>query len=295
VGSEHGGNGGIACRSVLGKGGEFRVVEHGTTVALDSPGVLILLSPAKRLDYETPVPTRKFSEPRMVDRSAELMSVLVKTPPDDVASLMSLSPTLTDLNVQRYQDWEPHFSPDNARPAVFAFDGDTYAGLDVARFGERDLTHAQKTIRILSGLHGVLRPLDLVQPYRLEMGTKLRTARGNDLYAYWGTAVTETINDDLAERKSKVVVNLASNEYFGVIQPEHLQARLVTPTFLDEVKGQYKVVSFHAKKARGAMAAWLVLNRVSAVRALQDFDDLGYHYDSERSTPDAPVFVRPAA
>jgi len=258
--------------------------------------VLILLSPAKRLDFETPLLTRKSSTPSMIDQSSELIDVLVTKSPDDVASLMSLSRDLAELNVERYQNWEPEFTKQNARPALLAFCGDVYVGMDVARYGERDFTHAQKTVRILSGLHGVLRPLDLIQPYRLEMGTKLATDRGRNLYDFWGPRVTDRLNDDIAERGSKLVVNLASNEYFGVVQPERVNARIITPTFLDEnAKGEFRIVSFFAKKARGAMASWLVLNRVKSAKGLTEFDDLGYRYDPHRSTPQGPVFVRHAS
>ena len=255
--------------------------------------MLIVLSPAKTLDFESKLPTRKTSTPVMVGDSAELIDVLVAKSPHDVASLMSLSSELAELNVERYQNWEPEFTTSNARPAVLAFKGDVYIGMDVSRYSERDFTHAQKTVRILSGLHGVLRPLDLIQPYRLEMGTKLKNSRGRNLYEFWGDKVTDALNADLAERATKVLVNLASNEYFGVVQPERLNASIVSPAFLDEKNGQFKIISFFAKKARGAMASWLVLNRVKTVKGITQFDELGYYYDSQRSTPRRPVFLRP--
>ncbi len=254
--------------------------------------MLILLSPAKRLDYESPLPTRKRSVPSLTDHSAELIDVLVQKSPEDIASLMSLSPELAELNVARYADWEPESDTENSRPALFAFSGDVYVGMDLGRFGERDFTHAQKTIRILSGLYGLLRPLDLMQPYRLEMGTKLENPRGRDLYEFWGDTVTDAINADLAERGDTLLVNLASNEYFAVVQPERIEARIISPAFLDEKNGQFKIISFHAKKARGAMAAWLVLNRVKSARGITEFDGLGYRYDPHRITPERPVFLR---
>jgi uncharacterized protein len=254
--------------------------------------VLILLSPAKSLDFESRLPTRKNSTPSMIGDSAELVDVMVTKSPDEVASMMSLSESLAELNVERFQNWEPEFTTENSRPAVLAFSGDVYIGMDVARYGERDFTHLQKTVRILSGLHGLLRPLDLIQPYRLEMGTKLANPRGRNLYEFWGDKVTDAVNADLEARRSKVLVNLASNEYFGVIQPERVNARIITPTFLDENKGQFKIVSFFAKRARGAMASWLVLDRVKTAKGITGFDEMGYRYDPHRSTPDVPVFLR---
>lgn len=256
-------------------------------------GVLIVVSPAKTLDYESPLPTKVHTEPRMVADTKELVDVMVTKSPDEVASMMHLSPALADLNVQRYQDWEPRFDFDNSRQAVLAFKGDVYTGMEIERFGTRDFTEAQKRLRILSGLYGVLRPMDLMQPYRLEMGTSLSTGRGSNLYDFWGSKITDQLNADLAERKSNVLLNLASNEYFSAVKPDQLDARVVAPRFLDEKNGNYKIISFFAKKARGAMAAWIILNRVKTAKGLLDFDANGYRYDAERSTPDEPVFIRP--
>ena len=256
--------------------------------------VLILLSPAKSLDYESTLPTRKHSEPRMLDRAAELVVIMAEKTPGDLQSLMGISEDLAVLNVERFNDFETPFTPKNARPAVLAFDGDVYQGMGAGEFGERDFTEAQKTVRILSGLYGVLRPLDLMQPYRLEMGTKLSTDRGSSLYDYWGPSITEQLNADLAESPGPDgVVNLASNEYFGSIVTDELDGRLITPRFEDEKNGEYKVISFFAKRARGAMAGWLVRERVRTYSAIADFDGLGYAYDEERSTDTEPVFTRP--
>lgn len=254
--------------------------------------MLILLSPAKTLDFESPLPTRKSSQPSMVEDSQELVEVLVEKSPHDIASMMSLSESLAELNVERFHNWEPTFTKQNSRPALLAFKGDVYVGMDVGRYGERDFTHAQKTVRILSGLHGVLRPLDLIQPYRLEMGTSLENPRGRNLYEFWGDKVTDALNRDLGERRSNLVVNLASNEYFGVVQPDRLEGRIVSPVFLDEKNGEFKIISFFAKKARGAMASWLVLNRAKTAKSITEFDGLGYRYDPERSTATRPVFLR---
>lgn len=258
--------------------------------------MITLLSPAKSLDLESPLPTRKATQPRLLDRAEELVAVMRTKSPDEVADLMHLSPELADLNVRRYADFTTPFTRRNARPAGLMFAGDVYQGMAARdRFGERDFTEAQKTVRILSGLYGLLRPLDLIQPYRLEMGTRLRTDRGTTLYDYWGTTITDLVADDLAGSPGAgAVVDLASEEYSRSARLETLDARVVTPRFLDEgPDGDFRVVSFFAKRARGEMAAWMVLHRVRTVAALKGFDGAGYVHDPERSTPDAPVFVRP--
>jgi cytoplasmic iron level regulating protein YaaA (DUF328/UPF0246 family) len=257
--------------------------------------VLIAVSPAKALDFESPLPTKKYTVPTMMDEARQLVSIMSRQSPDDLADLMSISPALAELNFERFQDWEPPFTRHNARPAVLAFNGDTYIGLDArASFDERDFTHAQKTLRILSGLYGVLRPLDLIQPYRLEMGTKVATPSGRDLYSFWDTSITDALNADLATSPgAAVLVNLASAEYFGSVQPDRIEGRVVTPKFLDaKGDGEHKMVSFFAKRARGAMAGWIIRDRVKSARALRDFDGLGYRYSPERSTTDEPVFIR---
>ena len=259
--------------------------------------MIALLSPAKSLDTQSALPTRKSSQPRLLERSVELIEVMRRKSPDEVAELMGLSPDLAALNVERYHDFTTPFTRRNARPAVLLFDGDVYQGMDArGRFGERDYTHAQKTVRILSGLYGLLRPLDLVQPYRLEMGTRVATQRGQTLYDYWGGDITDLLNADLAASPGpEVVVNLASEEYFRAVRADALDGRLISPRFVDaDPQGRYRMVSFFAKRARGEMAAWLVLNRVRSARALRTFDGAGYRYDPSQSTPDAPVFVRDA-
>ena len=257
--------------------------------------MLIVVSPAKSLDFESPLPTRKYSEPTMLDRSSELVSILAGKSPDELSDLMSISPALGELNFERFQDWEPPFTPDNARPALLAFNGDTYIGLDApTSFSERDYTHAQKTLRILSGLYGVLRPLDLIQPYRLEMGSRVDHPDGHDLYSFWSSAITDAINADLATSPgAKALVNLASVEYFASVMPERIDGRVIRPIFLDGTRdGGYATVSFHAKRARGAMAGWIIRNRLKSASALREFDGLGYAYSAERSTRDEPTFVR---
>lgn len=257
--------------------------------------MLAVVSPAKSLDWDRPLATRRHSEPELIEGARELAGVMAAQSPARIAALMKLSPKLADLNAERFRSWDPEPSPPGARPAVLAFDGDTYRGMRAPEtFTERDFTHAQKTLRILSGLYGVLRPLDLIQPYRLEMGTRLATGRGEDLYDFWGDRITAVVREAVhASPGAKVLVNLASQEYFRSVRPDDLGVRVVTPMFLDGGPGtEPRVVSFHAKRARGAMAGWIVRERVSAIRALTAFDDLGYRHDPERSAPDRPAFVR---
>ena len=260
--------------------------------------MLILLSPAKSLDYESKLPTRKFTEPRLLAHSVELIDLMRQKPVDEIAQLMSISMELADRNARRYAEFTTPFTRRNARPAVFAFDGDVYRGMQAREaFGERDFTEAQKTVRILSGLYGVLRPLDLMQPYRLEMGTKLTTSRGDTLYDYWDGVITSVLNADLAESPGpELVINLASGEYFRSVDAGALNGTLVSPRFLDQApNGDYRIISFAAKWARGAMAAWLVRNRIRSARALRTFDAAGYRYDPSQSTPAQPTFVRARA
>ena len=208
--------------------------------------------------------------------------------------MMGISESLGELNHERFLDWETPFTPKNARPSVLAFSGDVYMGMEAGTFTERDFTHAQKVLRILSGLYGVLRPLDLMQPYRLEMGSTVKTGRGKDLYSFWGDTITEQLNADMADSPgSDALINLASNEYFGAVNVKKLDSRLVSPVFLDSKDGgEPKIISFFAKRARGAMSGWIIRNRIKSPRALRDFDEDGYRYDRDRSQTDRPVFVR---
>jgi len=257
--------------------------------------VLIVVSPAKSLDYESPLATKKHSTPELLDRAAELVGVMAGKSPDDLVDLMHISPKLAQLNVDRFGDWSTPFTTDNARPALLAFNGDVYTGMDApGTFNERDFTHAQKTLRILSGLYGVLRPLDLMQPYRLEMGTKLVTDHGSSLYEFWGDQITDTLNEDIAASPgAKVLVNLASNEYFGAVRPEKIATPIISPVFLD-AKGdaEHKIVSFFAKRARGVMSAWIVRERIKSVGQFAEFDGMGYRFDKEQSTSERPVYTR---
>ncbi len=256
--------------------------------------MLTVLSPAKSLDFDTPIPRIKHSVPRMLDQSEALIDVMRAKSPAEIASLMHISEDLALLNAGRYAQFTPEHTPKTSRPAVLAFNGDVYQGLKATTFSTRDLTEATKTLRILSGLYGLLRPLDLIQPHRLEMGTRLETERGRNLYQWWGLRITELLKQDLADSPgSPVLINLASTEYFSAVNVDALGATVVTPRFEDrDATGTSRVVSFHAKRARGTMAAWLVRNRIRSARALFDFAEDGYLLDEARSTRTAPVFVR---
>lgn len=257
--------------------------------------MLILLSPAKSLDYASPIPKLPVTTPRLLAESERLVGVMRGKSVAELAALADISDELAALNAQRWAEFSPPFTRRNARPAVLAFDGDVYRGMDVReRFGTRDYTEAGKTVRILSGLYGVLRPLDLIQPYRLEMGTRLATDRGGSLYDWWGSTITDLLVEDLAASPgAAVVINLASTEYYGAVQPERLGVPVISPRFEDtNASGRRSVVSFYAKRARGEMAAWLVTHRARTVSALKGFDAAGYRYDKASSTHDVPVFVR---
>jgi cytoplasmic iron level regulating protein YaaA (DUF328/UPF0246 family) len=254
--------------------------------------MLAVISPAKTLDFETPAPTHKHSLPVFLEESKELIGALRQQSPADIAALMKISSKLADLNYQRYAEWKTPFTANNAKPAMLAFKGDVYIGLDGNSYSERDYSWAQKHLRILSGLHGILKPLDLIQPYRLEMGTRLRNGNGQDLYQFWGDKVTQELNVALAEQTQPILVNLASNEYFDVLDPSHIDARIITPTFKDLKNGRYKFMSFYAKQARGLMSSYLVKNRVSTLKALKAFDWRGYYYSEDLSRGDEWVFLR---
>ncbi|MCW7537665.1 peroxide stress protein YaaA [Aquabacterium sp. A7-Y] len=254
--------------------------------------MLFLLSPAKTLDYETPPRPRRHSEPLFVEQATQLIEVLRQKTPADIATLMSLSDALASLNVARYAAWSPRFTVENSKQAVLAFNGDVYEGLDAARLDESQLDWAQQHVAILSGLYGVLRPLDLMQPYRLEMGTRLANPRGKDLYAFWGARIAEHLNQRLAGDISPVVVNLASEEYFKAVDRKALKARVVQCVFEDWKGGSYKIISFHAKRARGLMARFAIEQRVNVPAGLHAFDSEGYRYEAGLSQPDRLVFRR---
>lgn len=254
--------------------------------------MLTVISPAKTLDFETAPHTRKVSQPRFLDESEILVETMRKQSAKKLSKLMGISPKLAELNVDRFKQWQRPFSEDNAKQALLAFRGDVYLGLVAEEFGERDFTFAQKNLRILSGLYGLLRPLDLIQPYRLEMGTKIKNEGGKDLYEYWDATITELMNDDLAGHKNKSVINLASIEYFKAVKPDLLPGNLITPVFKDYKNGTYKVLSFFAKKARGSMASFIVKNRINKPEDIKQFDTDGYQYNADLSHDNQWVFTR---
>ena len=254
--------------------------------------MLMVISPAKTLDYDTAPATERHTLPRYMDHSAELIEVLRDKSPQEIAKLMSISDKLAALNVARYGSWSPEATTENSKQALLAFKGDVYTGLNATDFSEDDFDFAQQHLRMLSGLYGILRPLDLMQPYRLEMGTKLANPRGKDLYAFWGNQITEWLNQDLAEQGDNVLLNLASQEYFGAVKPKALNGRLIETVFKDQKNGQYKIISFYAKKARGLMARYVIKERLKDPEGLKDFNLDGYYYDQASSGPDKLVFLR---
>lgn len=254
--------------------------------------MLMVISPAKSLDYTSEYPPYATTEPRMLAQSQALVDELVKLSPAEIGSLMKISDKLADLNAARFAEWQRPMQTPAAKPCIYAFTGDVYGGLDVNAQSETTVSNLQARLRILSGLYGLLKPMDLMMPYRLEMGTRFANKRGKNLYEFWGSSITDLLNHDLAEQGADTLLNLASVEYFKAVQPKNLKANIVTPVFQDEKNGVYKVISFHAKKARGAMAAWVAKENISAPSALADFDWAGYKYHPNLSTDKAPVFQR---
>jgi len=254
--------------------------------------MLFLLSPAKSLDFDPPVTAVPHTLPLFVPQARELIDILQQKSPQEIASLMSLSDSLAGLNVARYQAWRSKFTAKNAKQAVLAFNGDVYDGLDAKTLGTDDLAWAQDHLCILSGLYGVLRPLDYMQPYRLEMGTRLPNPRGKDLYQFWGTQISDYLNTRLQRDKTPVVINLASQEYFKAVDKKALKARVVDCVFEDFKDGNYKIISFYAKRARGLMARFVATQRVNLPEQLKGFDLDGYAFDSSVSQPERLVFRR---
>lgn len=251
--------------------------------------MLIVISPAKTLDFETKPTTNSHSQPRFITQSKTLINELRKLDVVQIAELMALSDKLAALNAARYESWQPEFSLDNAKQALLAFKGDVYTGLDAETMNDADMDYAQQHLRILSGLYGVLKPLDLMQPYRLEMGTKLENAKGKDLYQFWGSDIKASIEADLDDG---VLINLASNEYFKSVQAKKLNARIITPVFKDQKNGQYKMISFYAKKARGLMSRYIIDNKLTESEAIKQFDYEGYYFSETASNEDEWVFLR---
>ena len=254
--------------------------------------MLTVISPAKTLDYETPPVTTRYTLPQYLDHSQELIKLLRDLSPAQLSELMHLSDKLAGLNAARFGSWQPHFTPDNAKQALLAFKGDVYTGLDADTFAEDDFAYAQEHLRMLSGLYGLLRPLDLMQPYRLEMGTRLANPRGKDLYAFWGTHISEWLNQALADQGDDLLLNLASTEYFSAVKRGALKARVIDVEFRDWKNGQYKIISFHAKKARGLMSRFVIQERIDDPERLSQFDLQGYYHSAEQSRPDKLVLLR---
>ncbi|QYN46823.1 peroxide stress protein YaaA [Gilliamella sp. ESL0405] len=254
--------------------------------------MLTIISPAKTLDYQSPLITSDYSKPQFMPETQQLVEVCKKLSANELAKLMSISPKLAEVNYQRFQDWHANFTPDNARQAILAFKGDVYEGLHVEDFTDKDLSFAQSHLRILSGLYGVLRPFDLIQPYRLEMGIRLKNGHNSNLYQFWGDKLTDYLNKELAQSATPTLINLASNEYFKAIKAKQLKASIIHPIFLDKSKGEFKVISFYAKKARGLMSRFIIKNNINQSNDIKSFNLEGYQFDSKRSTELEWFFIR---
>ena len=254
--------------------------------------MIILLSPAKTLDFEDYGKDIPCTHPEFINLSKDLINGLSKLTSSEVGSLMNISPKLADLNRERFQQWKSKHDKVNSKQAILAFKGDVYEGLRAWEFNKSDFSYAQKHLRVLSGLYGILKPLDLIQPYRLEMGTVYPNPKGRDLYAFWGDNLANQINHDLKKNKSEYLVNLASQEYFKAAQASKIEGEIISPTFLDEKNGKYKIISFFAKKARGYMANYLIENRIDDIYQLRKFQAFGYEFSKSDSTISKPVFTR---
>ncbi|TCM60478.1 hypothetical protein EC844_1325 [Acinetobacter calcoaceticus] len=254
--------------------------------------MLVLISPAKTLDYQSALPTDQHTQPRLLDQSQQLIDIAEKLSATEISSLMQVSDKIAQLNVERFRDWNAEFDFSTARQAIFAFKGDVYTGLDGYNISEQGLAFAQQHLRMLSGLYGLLRPLDLMMPYRLEMGIKLKNLRGSNLYEFWGDRITQLINQDLTQSGSQLLVNLASDEYYRAVKEKNIQATVIKPVFLDQKNGQYKVISFYAKKARGLMARFIVEQQLHSVDDLKAFNSDGYYFDADNSSATELVFKR---
>lgn len=251
----------------------------------------ILLSPAKSLDYESKLPTDQFTEPVFIKEATKLNGVLEKKSKKQLMNLMSISENLAELNHQRYKEFSMPFNRDNARPAAYAFSGDVYVGLDAYTIPKSKIMYLQETVRILSGLYGVLKPLDLIQPYRLEMGTDLKVNRSKNLYEFWGDKITKSLNKE--QNDDEIILNLASNEYFKSVNTKLLKGKLISPVFKDFKNGKLKIISFFAKKARGSMARFVIDHKIESYDDLLKFNYDGYQFSrNETKSKDKPVFIR---
>lgn len=254
--------------------------------------MLAIISPAKTLDFDKKIEGFQFTQPNLTEYSQQLIEICRTLSPADVGSLMSISDKLASLNVARFAEWQIEHNDINAKAAIFAFKGDVYTGLDAESLTKEQILYAQTHLRMLSGLYGLLKPLDLMQPYRLEMGTKLANSKGKDLYAFWGNVITEHLQQAINEQGDQVLVNLASDEYYGAVKPKNLNATIVKPVFLDEKNGKFKVISFYAKKARGMMVRFMLETQPTTIEQLKSFNYGGYWFDEESSTETEFVFKR---
>jgi len=254
--------------------------------------MLIVVSPAKTLDYETPAKTKVFTQPDYLEKSQELISRLRHLQPHDIASLMKVSDKIAGLNFERYQAWNKKFTTTNAKQCVLAFKGDVYTGLDAESFNTKDFNFAQQHFRILSGLYGLLRPLDLMQAYRLEMGTRLDTDYGKNLYEFWGLTITDGLNAQLKKIKSDCLINLASNEYFKAVKPKELNAQIITPAFKEFKDGDYKMIGIYAKKARGLLSRYIIKHQLSDPEDIKEFSEEGYKFNKKLSQGNTWAFTR---
>jgi cytoplasmic iron level regulating protein YaaA (DUF328/UPF0246 family) len=254
--------------------------------------MLLVISPAKSLDFESPLPTQQHTQSDFLEQSQTLINQARELSPAQIGSMMKISDKLAELNHQRFHSWETPFTHDNARAAAFAFKGDVYQGMEAETFSDADYKFAQQHLRILSGLYGLLRPLDLIQPYRLEMGTRFENSAGKNLYHFWGTQITDALNQQIAASNSQVLLNLASTEYFTAVKPKLVKADIITPVFKDQKNGQYKIISFWAKRARGLMASYVIRNQITDPSKLVEFDTDGYYYSEAESTDKQMVFLR---
>lgn len=254
--------------------------------------MLLIIAPAKKMDFDRPAPAGEHSQPQLLERAAELVRIMQEKDSFEIADLMKLSMKLADLNAGRFQQWQLPNTPGNAKQAIHAFNGDVYQGLDAASLAADDLAFAQQHLRILSGLYGLLRPLDLIQPHRLEMGTRLVTDYGRNLYEFWGKSITEAVNDALIAQGDNILINLASNEYFKAIHADDIAGRIITPVFKEYRKGSYRIISFNAKRARGLMSRHIIRNRLSEPEDIKCFEPAGYAYNAELSSGNEWVFCR---
>jgi cytoplasmic iron level regulating protein YaaA (DUF328/UPF0246 family) len=254
--------------------------------------MLIVISPAKKLDFENSAPVKDFTQPLFLKHSQLLINDLKKCSSAQVSKMMGLSQALTDLNVDRYKTYKTPFSLKNAKQAMYAFKGDTYVGLDADTMKASQVKYAQKHLRILSGLYGLISPLDLIQPYRLEMGTKFACQGKKNLHKYWEETLTAHINELVSKNKEKVLINLASKEYFGAIDLKQLEARVITPVFKEKKNGELKIISFFAKKARGMMSRYIIDNKITTPEQLKQFNTDGYKYNDQLSTSSELIFIR---